>query len=126
MNIMTMVTTTTPELLRVSPHNQKPLLHQPPYVPTVFSENTHLTFHFLKELDIFGYVDQRAAASPGLAHLDEWPHQIPAFGEPATEILRRLANRYLNLPETQVDMVRMEPGQAGRIRVVITLELADF
>ena len=91
-----------------------------------FSGYTHLSFHFLKELDIFGYVDQRAAAGPGLAHLDEWPHQIPAFGEPATEILRRLANRYLNLPETQVDIVCMEPGHAGRIRVVITLELADL
>ena len=46
--------------------------------------------------------------------------------EPATEVLRQLASRYLNQPDSQVDMVRMEPGLGGRIRVVITLELADL
>jgi hypothetical protein len=32
----------------------------------------------------------------------------------------------LNHPDSQVDMVRMEPGPAGGIRMVITLELADL
>jgi len=73
-----------------------------------------------------GYVDQHAAAGPGLPHLDEFPHQDPALGEPATEILRRLANRYSNHPDSRVDMVRMEPRPAGGIRMVITLELADL
>ena len=73
-----------------------------------------------------GYVDQHAAAGPGLPHINELRHQVPALGEPATEILRRLANRYLNHPDTQVDMVCMEPGPAGGIRMVITLELADL
>ena len=91
-----------------------------------FSGCTYLTSHFLKQLDIFGYADQGAAADPGLANLDEWPHQVPALGEPATVILRRLANRYLDHPDSQVDMVRMEPGPAGGIRVVITVELADL
>ena len=87
---------------------------------------TYLTLHSLKEFDIFGYVDQLAAAGPGLARLDEWPRQVPAPGEPATEILRRFANRYLNHPNSQVDMVCMEPRPAGGIRMVITLELADL
>ena len=46
--------------------------------------------------------------------------------EPATEVLRRLATRYLNQPDSQVDMVRMEPSLRGGIRVVITVELADL
>jgi len=59
-------------------------------------------------------------------YLDELPHQVPILNEPAVEVLRRLANRYLNELNSQVDMVRMEPGPAGGIRVVITLELADL
>ena len=91
-----------------------------------FPGYTYLTLHSLKEIDVFGYVDQGAVAGPGLAHLDEWPHRVPAPGEPATEILRRLASRHLNHPDSQVDMVRVEPRPAGGIRMVITLELADL
>ena len=91
-----------------------------------FPGYTHLTSHSLEEFDIFGYVDQRTAAGPGLAYLDARPHQVPTLGEPATEILRRLANHYLNHPDSQVDMVHMEPGPAGGIKMVITLELADL
>ena len=52
--------------------------------------------------------------------------QVPVFNEPARETLRRMANRYLNDPNSQVNMIRMEPGIAGGIRVDITLELADI
>ena len=42
------------------------------------------------------------------------------------ENLRRLASRYVHHPDSQVEMVRMEPGSAGRNKVVIVLEMADF
>jgi len=45
--------------------------------------------------------------------------------EPATEVLRRLARRYLDQPDSQVDMVRMEPGLRGGVRVVIAVEFTD-
>ena len=53
-------------------------------------------------------------------------HQAPALGQSKAENLRRLASRYLNHPDSQIDMVRMEPGSAGRYKVVIVLEMADF
>jgi hypothetical protein len=80
----------------------------------------------LKEIGIIDGARQQAAFGPAQAFLDEWPHQGPGFNEPATEVLRRLANRYLNGLDSQIDMVRMEPSPAGGIRVVITLELADL
>ena len=49
---------------------------------------------------------------------------MPMMIEPATEGLRKLANHYLNQPDSQVGMVRMEPGLGGGVGVVITLELA--
>jgi len=80
----------------------------------------------LKELDIFHYAGQDEPADLAQALLDEGLHQVPIFNEPSREILRRMANRYLNDPDSQVDMIRMEPGTAGGIRVNITLELADL
>jgi hypothetical protein len=82
----------------------------------------------LKEINVFHYAGQQGPAGPAEAFLDEWPHRVPDFNEPlaARELLRRLANRYLNEPDSQVDVVRIEPGRAGGIRVVITLELADL
>jgi len=53
-------------------------------------------------------------------------HLAPDLGQPAAENLRRLASRYIHHPDSQVDMVRMEPGSAGRSKVVIILEMADF
>ena len=52
--------------------------------------------------------------------------RVPALGRSAAENLRRLASRYLNHPDSHIDVVRMEPGHAGRYRVVIVLEMADF
>lgn len=54
------------------------------------------------------------------------PSDAPALGQPAAENLRRLASRYLNHPDSQIDMVRIEPGSPGRYKVVIVLEMADF
>ena len=40
--------------------------------------------------------------------------------------LRRLASHYVHHPDSQVDMVRMEPGTVGRYEVVIELEMTYF
>jgi hypothetical protein len=45
---------------------------------------------------------------------------------PAAENLRRLASRFLCHPDSQIVLIRMEPGPDGRFRVVISLEMADF
>ena len=50
---------------------------------------------------------------------------LPA-SQPAAENLRRLASRYLNHPDSQVDLIRMEPGSAGRYKAAIVLKMADF
>ena len=79
----------------------------------------------LKQIDILDYAGQHAPG--GLAPaFGELPHQghMPMIIEPATEVLRKLANHYLNQPDSQVGMVRMEPGLGGGVGVVITLELA--
>jgi len=77
----------------------------------------------LKGIDVFDYAAQHAAAGPAPA-LYEMPHQHPIPTEPATEVLRRLASRYLNQPDALVNMVRMEPCPGGGFRVKIKLEMA--
>ena len=57
---------------------------------------------------------------------DPLAHQNPGPCQPAAENLRRLASRYVLHPDSQIDMVRMEPGSAGRYKVVIVLEMSDF
>jgi len=57
---------------------------------------------------------------------DPSTHRPHALGQPAVENLRRLASRRVHHPDSQVDMVRMEPGTAGRYKVVIELETTDF
>jgi len=54
------------------------------------------------------------------------PHQAPNVGQPAAENLRRLASRYIHQPDSQVNVVRIEPGSTGQYRVEIVLEIADF
>jgi len=49
---------------------------------------------------------------------------VPA--QAAAENLRRLASRCVHHPDSQVDVVRMEPGTGGRYKVVIVLEMTDF
>ena len=45
---------------------------------------------------------------------------------PVLDGLRRLAERYLNNPESLINAVRFEYGPSGRSQVVIMLELADI
>jgi hypothetical protein len=44
----------------------------------------------------------------------------------APERLRRLAERYINNPESFVNGVHVEPGPSGRFQVVITVEIGDI
>ncbi|KAI0248282.1 hypothetical protein BJV78DRAFT_1156600 [Lactifluus subvellereus] len=76
--------------------------------------------------DVFAYAPQRATAGPDRAFPDEWLYQVPALILPRAENLRRLASRYVHHPDARVDMVRVEPGPAGRFKVVITLEIDNF
>ncbi|KAI9455438.1 hypothetical protein BJY52DRAFT_642405 [Lactarius psammicola] len=56
-----------------------------------------------------------------------WPYPAPlANMPPANGGLRNLAGRYINNPDTQVNMLRIEPGRGGRFEVWIVLELADI
>ena len=80
----------------------------------------------LKEIDQFHHAGQDEPADLAQALLDEGLHQVPIFNEPAREILRRMANRYLNDPDSQVNMIHIEQGTAGGIRVNISLELAGL
>ena len=80
-----------------------------------------------QENDIFGYDPQRVLPARTQAPFpNPSAHQAPALDRPAAETLRRLASRYLQHPDSQIDMIRMEPGTPGRYRVVIVLEMADF
>lgn len=75
------------------------------------------------ERNPFGYVPQHDAQGPVQAafpHL--FVHRVPTLNQGGAENLRRLAFRYLYHPDTQVGMVSMEAGAAGRFKVVIVLE----
>ena len=79
--------------------------------------------------DLFGNALHGVRVVPGPTRAglpDPSAHRAPALGQSVTENLRRLASRYVNHPESQIDMVRMEPGSAGQYKVVIVLEMADF
>jgi hypothetical protein len=78
------------------------------------------------KIEIYEHVDWHAEVGPDRAIHEEWPHQGRVPNDPAAEVLRQLANRYLHQPGSQVGMIHMERGPAGGIRVVITLELADL
>ena len=77
--------------------------------------------------DYFGRAPRDVVPGPTQAAFSNpSTHLAPNVGQPATENLRRIASRYIHHPGSEVDMVRMEPGSAGRYKVVIVLETADF
>ncbi|KAI9464772.1 hypothetical protein F5148DRAFT_1376885 [Russula earlei] len=77
--------------------------------------------------DHFNYAPQGIEPGRTQAGLpDGLAHQAPAFDQPTREHLRRLAGSYVHHPGSQVDMVQMEPGFAGRYRVVIILDMTDL
>ena len=77
--------------------------------------------------DYFGHGPNGVVPGPTQAAFsNSSTHRAVDVGQPATENLRRLASRYIHHPGSQIDMVQMEPGSAGRYKVVIVLEMADF
>ena len=79
------------------------------------------------ERNPFGYVPQHDAQGPVQAAFPHpFVHRIPTPKQGGAENLRRLAFRYLYHPDTQVGMVSMEAGAAGRFKVVIVLESHDI
>ncbi len=50
----------------------------------------------------------------------------PVPNERTSEVLRQLANLYLNDPNSKVAAIRMEPGHADEVTVVVTLKLTDL
>ena len=69
---------------------------------------------------------QFPAAGPPEAFLGVWPHPVEPANMPPANGLRNLVNRYLNNPDTRVNVLRIEPGPGGRFEVWIALELADI
>ena len=77
--------------------------------------------------DHLGYAPRDVVPGPAQAAFPDPPAQRPRTpGQPTVENLRRLASRYVHHPDSQVDMFLIEPGSAGRYRVVIVLEMTDF
>jgi hypothetical protein len=58
--------------------------------------------------------------------IDELPHRVPVPNGRASEALRQLATLYLHDPDSQVAEIRMEPGRADGVMVVITVGLTDL
>ena len=79
----------------------------------------------LEEIDIIEYAAPNAAAGPASAFFDEWPHQGTVPDVQVNELLRQLAIRYLHDRNSQIAVIRMEPGPGlvQGVRVHITLDL---
>ena len=75
-------------------------------------------------IDSFNEEVQQAATGPAPA-FDELPDR-PVPNRRATEVLRQLALLYLNDPNSQLTMLRMEPGYADGVMVVIALKMTDL
>ncbi|KAI9449382.1 hypothetical protein BJY52DRAFT_1215941 [Lactarius psammicola] len=73
---------------------------------------------------LFGYNVQAPGADQAFPGFQ--PHPAPFFNVPPANGLRNLTGRYLNNPDTRINMVWIEPGLGGRFRVWIALELADI
>jgi len=76
--------------------------------------------------DIFGHVHPVAPVPVQAAFHDPFGHQIPFPVQPAAGNLQRLVDRYLHDPDSQVDLVSMEPGAAGRFKVLIILDVTNI
>jgi hypothetical protein len=76
-------------------------------------------------IDPFNNEVQQAATGPA-PFFGEFPDQGPVPNRRATEVLRQLALLYLNDPNSQLTTIRMEPGYADGVMVVIALKLTDL
>ena len=79
---------------------------------------------------LYGYGAHLPAADPAADPPDAFPgvghHPAPPADMPPENGLRILAGRFINNPDTLVNMLRIEPGPGGRFEVWIALELADI
>ena len=82
-----------------------------------------LSLQEVLEYDLFGDAPQPAQAGTAPDGLNAWPREDLAPGEATAEILRQLASRYLDHPDSQVDMVCVERDPAGGFRVIIALKI---
>ncbi|KAH9018661.1 hypothetical protein EDB84DRAFT_1518741 [Lactarius hengduanensis] len=74
----------------------------------------------------FGYGAQFPAADPPGAFHNVWPDPAPPAHMLPVNGLRNLLGRYLNNPDTLINVVWIEPGPGGRFKVWIALEMADI
>ena len=72
-----------------------------------------------------GYAPLRGEEGPASASRNVWPDQTPVPDMSVTEGLRHLAGQYLDSPESQVRLVRLEMVPSGQFQVVIILETGD-
>src|SRR6266571_3472019 len=80
----------------------------------------------LHDIQLNYLVQDFPAADPPEVFPGVWPHPAPPANMPPANGLRNLVGRYLNDPDTRVNMLRIEPGRDGRFEVWIVLELADI
>ena len=114
------------ELCKVFRDGDNPMLQWVPIHVSLAHVRLDVSPQEGQEHDILDFASQHVPPFPVQVALpDPVAHQIPAPGQPAVDNLRRLAIRFLHHPDSQIDLISMEPGMVGLCRVVIILELAD-
>jgi len=83
-----------------------------------------------RQHDFFAYAAQHVPQHVPPFHVqaafpEPVAHRIPTSDQPSAANLRQLALRYLHRPGSQVDLVSIGAGAAGRCKVVIVVESAD-
>jgi len=76
--------------------------------------------------DATGYEPLHEQTRPPQVQTGVGLDQAQVFNMLVMESLRQAARHYVNHPESLVNAVRLEPGAAGRFRVVIILEVTDI
>ena len=107
----------------------------PPFAPVcrtfllyLYIQRNHLLQVVQENHDgLYGYGAHLPAADPPDAFpAGVWPQPVPPIDMPQANGLRNLASRFLNNPDTLVNMIRIEHGPGGRFEVWIALELVDI
>ncbi|KAH9051108.1 hypothetical protein EDB83DRAFT_2397936 [Lactarius deliciosus] len=75
---------------------------------------------------LYGHGAQFPAADPPEAFHNVWLDPAPLANMLPVNGLRDLIGRNLNNPDTLINMVWIEPGPGGRVKLWIALELADI
>src|ERR1700761_5454808 len=82
-----------------------------------YIQPNHLAQEVRDGLYGYGYGAHLPAVDPLEAFPGVQPHVAPPADMPPAAGLRNLADRFLNNPETLVNMLRIEPGPRGRFVV---------